>query len=82
MAHNGRLLWVVLPQLYFLTGTAIVSGSWRQKQKLENILKMAASGKVIESPRKLNLRPLGVESDTVIPLLEQKCGGDEIFYGT
>ena len=25
---------------------------------------MAASGKVIESPRKLNLRPLGVESDT------------------
>ena len=35
-----------------------------KKQKLENILKMAASGKVIESPRKLNLRPLGVESDT------------------
>ena len=25
---------------------------------------MAASRKVIESPRKLNLRPLGVESDT------------------
>ena len=25
---------------------------------------MAASGKVIESPRKLNLRPLGVESNT------------------
>ena len=64
VTHNGRLLWVVLPQLYLLTGTAIVSGSWRQKQKLENILKMAASGKVIESPRKLNLRPLGVESDT------------------
>ena len=64
MAYNGQLLWVVLLQLYLLTGTAIVSGSWRQKQKLENILKMAASGKVIESPRKLNLRPLGVESDT------------------
>ena len=64
MAHNGRLLWVFLPQLYLLTGAAIVSGSWRQNQKLENILKMALSGKVIESPRKLNLRPLGVESDT------------------
>ena len=47
-----------------LTGAEIVSGGWRQKQKLKNILKMAASGKVIESPRKLNLRPLGVESNT------------------
>ena len=34
------------------------------KQKFKNIVKMAASGKVIESPRKLNLRPLGVESNT------------------
>ena len=48
-----------------LTGAEIVSGSWRQKQKSRNILKIAASsGKVIESPGKLNLRPLGVESDT------------------